>query len=114
MIHRPIRFVATPETRKPRVDLKEAMRVIARPIAADWEPVYGWVRTLGPVGMFVECTDAPHVETRCRFALTVKGKADEVQVDGWVVAVAPGGMAVQFDVVEPHLLEMINRVIDRQ
>ncbi len=113
MIHRPIRPSATPETRKQRVNLKEAMRVMAYPVSGVDE-VSGWVRTLGEVGMFVECNKPLRVENRCRFALTIKGENNPVMIDGWVVSVAPDGMAVQFDVLEPHLREIIHRVMDRQ
>ena len=113
MIHRPIRPVATPETRKQRVELREAIRAMARPVSGP-EEIAGWVRTLGAVGMFLECARPLHLETRCHFALTIKGEDAPVMVDGWVVAVAPEGMAVQFDVLEPHLQRIINQVIARQ
>ncbi len=112
MIHRPIKPVASPDTRKTRVDMRRPVRVMAHPLGTGVAPCSGWVITLGVGGMMIDSGARLPLETRCTFELTLKGERDTLLLDGWIVSDGVQGMGVQFDILSRDHIEQVTRMMN--
>ncbi|MDH4228134.1 MAG: hypothetical protein OEW11_00110 [Nitrospirota bacterium] len=96
---RPFVLPATPETRSPRVRVRQlGIRATIRPLAFPM-PVNGWISTLAVGGAYVE---APRhlprdTEIRIDWMAQDKGRLVRLRLTGWVAYADERGMGIQFD-----------------
>jgi hypothetical protein len=118
MGNRPRKPITTPDTRERRVDVRASVDTYIRAAVTHEDSarkVHGWVRNLGPGGMFVETPDSLPEDARVTLDALARTDGDVVhlKIAGWVAYAGPKGLGLQFNTLDDEMARRLAALIER-
>jgi hypothetical protein len=115
---RPRKPITTPDTRERRVDVRASVDTYIRAAVTHEDSarkVHGWVRNLGPGGMFVETPDSLPEDARVTLDALARTDGDVVhlKIAGWVAYAGPKGLGLQFNTLDDEMARRLAALIER-